>query len=173
MKKNSLVAMLVFILSQADVAAQEKTIYGDDVSTIDGIMQAYYDVVSVKKGEKVIYERDSLLHIPNALVGMAVKDKEGNTKVKMIPLKQYHENSDSRLEREGFYEVEISRKTENFGAVYQVWSTYKTMHEANGPVISRGINSLQLYFDGTRFWIISWVFDSESKEQPIPKKYLK
>jgi hypothetical protein len=104
---------------------------------------------------------------------MARKDKNGQIKLQMITLKQYHKNSDAALERDGFYENEISRKTENFGAVYHVWSTYQTKHEINGPVISRGINSIQLYFDGTRFWIISWVFDSESKEQPIPEKYLK
>jgi hypothetical protein len=41
------------------------------------------------------------------------------------------------------------------------------------PVLERGINSIQLFFDGTRFWILSWTVNDETKELPIPKKYLK
>ncbi len=61
---------------------------------------------------------------------------------------------------------------ENFGAIYHVWSTYETRNSETGPVIERGINSIQLYFDGTRFWILSWVFDNETNGQRIPQKYL-
>jgi hypothetical protein len=154
------------------IQAQQKTAFGDDVGTLDGIIKAYYDVVTVKKGEKVSYTRDSLLHVPNALVGMAGRDKDGKIKLRLVSLKQYHENSDAGLEKNGFYEKEISRKVENFGAIYHVWSTYESRNVVDGPIIERGINSIELYFDGTRFWILSWVFDNESKEQPIPQKYL-
>ncbi|MFN8290401.1 MAG: hypothetical protein U0U70_09100 [Chitinophagaceae bacterium] len=176
MPKVKILAVLsavICLLEGPAVIAQQKTPYGDDVSTLDGIMKAYYAVVTVKKGEKVSYERDSLLHVPNALVGMAQKGENGKVTLRLVTLKQYHQASDAELERNGFYEAEISRKVEQFGAIYQVWSTYETRNEKNGPVTERGINSIQLYFDGTRFWILSWVFDSESKGQPIPEKYLK
>ncbi|MEO7306457.1 MAG: hypothetical protein ABIR78_15320 [Ferruginibacter sp.] len=172
MKKIILLSAALFFLTQATVYAQQRTSFGDEVGTLDGIIKAYYDVVTVKKGEKVSYTRDSLLHVPNPSVGMAQKDKNGKVKLRLITLKQFHENSDAYLEKDGFYEKEISRKVENFGAIYHVWSTYETRNTADGPIIDRGINSIQLYFDGTRFWILSWVFDEESKEQPIPKKYL-
>ncbi len=153
--------------------SQVKTTFGDEVGTLDGIIKAYYDVVTVKKGEKISYERDSLLHVPNAAVGMAQKDKKGKVTLRLITLKQFHQNSDASLEKDGFYEREISRKVENFGAIYHVWSTYETKNVADGPVIERGINSIELYFDGTRFWILSWIFDNESNNQRIPEKYLK
>ena len=173
MKRNTLLLTAAFFLMQPAVFAQQKTAYGDEVGTLDGIIKAYYDVVTVKKGEKISYERDSLLHVPNAAVGMAQKGKDGKVNLKLISLKQFHKASDASLEKDGFYEKEISRRVENFGAIYQVWSTYETKNVEDGPVIERGINSIQLYFDGSRFWILSWVFDHESKEQPIPKKYLK
>ena len=154
------------------VSGQQKTVYGDEVGTLDGIMKAYYDVVTVKKGEKVSYERDSLLHVPNALVGMVQYNKAGDAKLNLVSLRKFHQDSDPYLEKNGFYETEISRKVENFGAVYQVWSTYETRNFPGGPLLERGINSIQLYFDGKRFWFLSWVFDNESKEHPIPKKYL-
>lgn len=171
MKKNILL-IVVFFLVQTLVSAQQKTAYGDEVGTLDGIIKAYYDVVTVKKGEKISYQRDSCLHVPNALVGSAQKGRGGKVSLKLITLKQFHQASDAFLEKDGFWEKEISRRVENFGAIYHVWSTYETKNVEDGPVIERGINSIQLYFDGTRFWILSWIFDNESKEQPIPKKYL-
>ncbi len=159
-------------LIQPVVYGQVKTAFGDEVGTLDGIIKAYYDVVTVKKGEKVSYQRDSCLHVPNALVGSAQKGRGGKVSLKLITLKQFHQASDAFLEKDGFWEREISRRVENFGAIYHVWSTYETKNVEDGPVIERGINSIQLYFDGTRFWILSWIFDNESKEQPIPEKYL-
>jgi hypothetical protein len=37
---------------------------------------------------------------------------------------------------------------------------------------SRGVNSIELYFDGTRWWIASVVWQSESPELPIPDSLL-
>ncbi|MBS1734809.1 MAG: hypothetical protein JST02_16070 [Bacteroidetes bacterium] len=170
--KKSITIFITFLLLQSALQAQVKTSFGDEVGTLDGIIKAYYDVVTVKKGEKVSYQRDSCLHVPNPSVGMARKGKDGKVKLQLITLKQFHEASDAALEKDGFYEREISRKVENFGAIYHVWSTYETKNTADGPVTARGINSIQLYFDGTRFWILSWVFDEESEQNPIPKKYL-
>ena len=90
-----------------------------------------------------------------------------------MSLKRFHELSDPGLERDGFYEKEISRKVEQFGSIYHVWSTYESRNKQRGPIIERGINSIELYNDGSRFWILGWFFDSERKDNPIPKGYLK
>lgn len=155
------------------VYAQQRTSFGDEVGTLDGIIKAYYDVVTVKKGEKVNYQRDSCLHVPNAVVGFARTDKNGKVDLNLVSLKKFHEDSDAMLEKNGFYEKELARRVENFGAIYHVWSTYESRNSAVEPVLERGINSIQLFFDGTRFWILSWTVNDETKELPIPKKYLK
>ncbi len=77
------------------------------------------------------------------------------------------------LEKDGFYEKELARRVENYGAIYHVWSTYESRNSAEEPVLERGINSIQLFFDGVRFWILSWTVNNETKELPMPKKYLK
>ena len=135
-------------------------------------MKAYYDVVTVTKGEKPSYERDSLLHFGNVNVGWATKAKNGKMTFKYVSLKEYHRLSDDYLAEKGFYEKEISRKVEKFGAVYHVWSTYASRNIKNGPIIERGINSIELFYDGTRFWILGWFFDAERKDNPIPPQYL-
>ena len=172
MKKLALIAALLILSASRHAAAQVTTKYGDNVSTLNGIVKAYYDVVTVEKGGKVYYERDSLLHMPNVKVGSAGLTKAGKPVFKLMTLKEYHNRSDASLEKDGFYEKEISRKTEQFGAIYHVWSTYESRNSRTGPVIERGINSIELFYDGTRFWILGWFFDSERKGNPLPAKYL-
>jgi hypothetical protein len=172
MKKIAMLLILITAILQT-AKAQVITKYGDNVSTLNGMMKAYYDVVTVKKGEKPSYERDSLLHWPGVVVGSAGVGKDGKPVFHSMSLKRFHELSDPGLERDGFYEKEISRKVEKFGAIYHVWSTYESRNEPGGPIIERGINSIELYFDGTRFWLLGWFFDGERKDNPIPGEYLK
>jgi len=168
------IIFLMFILTAAirPASAQVLTKYGDNVSTLDGIMKAYYDVVTVKKGEKPVYQRDSSLHIPDPRCGMVRTKKDGSKVFDYMTLKEFHKRSDEFLTSEGFVEKEIGRKVEQFGNIYHVWSTYESRNTPDGPVIERGINSIEMYNDGKRFWIIAWYFDEESKTNPIPKKYL-
>ena len=174
MKKPVLLFAFLFtvFLNNHDCRAQVITKFGDNVSTLNGIMKAYYDVVTVKIGEKPSYERDSLLHFGNVQVGWAVKEKNGKTIFQYVSLAEYHRMTDDGAALKGFDEREISRKVEKFGAIYHVWSTYESRYIKTGPVIQRGINSIELFYDGTRFWILGWFFDAERKDNPIPSKYL-
>jgi len=135
------------------------TKFGDDVGTLDGIIKAYYDVVSVKKGEKVSYERDSLLHIPGVRIGSAGIDAKGSPVLHYTTLKEYHRESDAYMERNGFYERETARQVHNIRNIYQVWSSYESRYTADGKVIAQGVNSIELYYDGKRFWILGWFYD--------------
>ena len=51
-------------------------------------------------------------------------------------------------------------------------STYETSIGPSGAERSRGVNSLELYFDGERWWIASVAWQSESPALPIPKTLL-
>jgi len=173
MKKAALfISFALIILINFSCRAQVIDQYGDNVGTLNGIMKAYYDVVTVKKGEKPSYRRDSSLHVTKVNLGWATKSKDGKTIIKYVSLKEYHRLSDDYLAAKGFDEHEISRKVEKFGAIYHVWSTYESRNTKTGPVIERGINSIELFYDGTRFWILGWFFDGERKDNPIPKEYL-
>ena len=55
-----------------------------------------------------------------------------------------------------------------------VFSTYEAYKSASDQKpFMRGINSIQLIFDGNRWWIVNIYWTGETKENPIPKKYLK
>lgn len=58
------------------------------------------------------------------------------------------------------------------GSLVDVWSTYESARTPGGAVFSRGINSIQLYWDGKRWWILGWTFDDERHGNRVPAEYL-
>ena len=74
---------------------------------------------------------------------------------------------------EGFHEREIARRSERFGRIVHVWTTYESLHSlSDAQPFARGINSIQLFHDGTRWWILSVYWQGEPPEAPIPTEYL-
>jgi hypothetical protein len=136
-----------------------------DVSTINGIMKATYEVVSGEAGAKRQWERDLSLHNPNAIYCFPLENSEGKLQQTIMPIKDFHKETDTMVLKTAFYENEINRKVRVFGNIAHVWSTYETRLEKNGPVMRRGINSVQLYYDKGRWWILSWTFDKEREDR--------
>jgi dipeptidyl aminopeptidase/acylaminoacyl peptidase len=153
---------------RADMARQTA---GDDVATLDGIINAYYDVISGPAGSAPDRARDQRLHHPAALVAITGASRAGTPTIRTMSLDEYHELFGG-VRTAGFYEREIHRRVERFGNIAHVWSTYESSREPGGTPFSRGINSIQLYNDGQRWWITSWVFDSERSGNAIPGQYL-
>lgn len=145
--------------------------WSDDVTTLDGIIQAYYDVISGPAGTAPDRNRDQHLHRPDALVAITGVRPDGSRSIRTMTLDEYHE-SFGGTRTTGFFEREIHRETQRFGNVAHVWSTYESSQEAGQAPFARGINSIQLYHDGERWWITSWIFDSERPDNPIPQAYL-
>jgi hypothetical protein len=73
--------------------------------------------------------------------------------------------------RVGFRETELARRVEEYGTIASVFSTYEYRSD-DGSMRGRGINSFQLYHDGTRYWIMSAIWSAETTASPIPSRYL-
>ncbi len=143
----------------------------EDVSTIDGIIRAYYEVVSGPAGKPREWARDRTLYIPDLRFVQVDIGRDGSPAARISSHQEYVDRSNAALER-GFYETEIHRVTERFGPIAHVWSTYESRRTVDGPVIARGINSIELFWDGKRWWIANAVWTDEAPSQPIPKEYL-
>jgi hypothetical protein len=143
----------------------------EDVSTLDGIIKAFYETISGPKGQPRQWARDRTLYIPEArFVSMDVRDGKPHTEI--MDHQAFVDRSNDFLVREGFYEKEIHRVTKAFGNVTHVFSTYEMRQTANGPVTGRGVNSIQLINDGKRWWIVSAAWDDERPDNPIPREFL-
>ncbi|MEM9674755.1 MAG: hypothetical protein AAF992_19335 [Bacteroidota bacterium] len=142
-----------------------------DIATIDGIISATYEAVSGKQGAKRNWARDRSLHHPAAIYAFP-DSVEGELQQVVMSVSDFHQETDTLVSTTGFYESEINREVRIFGNIAHVWSTYQTQFEPDGPVMRRGINSIQLFYDQDRWWIISWTFDRETRLQPIPTTFL-
>ena len=69
-------------------------------------------------------------------------------------------------------DVEIARKEMRFGRIAHVTSVYETRLSKDGPLLKRGINSLQLLWEGERWWIVSVIWDNERVDNPLPADLL-
>jgi len=142
-----------------------------DVGTLDGILSAFYDVISGPAGAPRQWDRDRTLYLPGARQ-VATGMTGSKAYALVMDHAEYVERSNGAMVREGFFEKEIHRVVERFGNLAHVFSTYESRRTASGPVFARGMNSIDLYFDGTRWWIASVVWDTERAENPIPEKWL-
>ncbi len=144
----------------------------EDVSTIDGIIKAYYDVICGPSGQPRQWARDRTLYIPGIhFVSMSV-DKDGKPHAEVTTHQEYVDRSDAGMVKNGFYEVEIHRVTKRFGNIAHVFSTYETRRSKESPVTRRGVNSIELFWDGTRWWIASAIWDDERADNPLPADLL-
>lgn len=144
----------------------------DDVGSIDGMIRAYYGVITGPPGRPREWSRDRTLYIPDLRFVAIDADAKGKPIARVMSHQQFVDRSDASMVEKGFDEREIHRVTQRFGNIAHVFSTYETRQKPDGPVIGRGINSIELFWDGTRWWIASAIWDEERPGNPIPREYL-
>jgi hypothetical protein len=146
-----------------------------DVSSLDAIMKAVYDVISGDAGQPRNWDRfRSLFHKDARLIPSGKNPKTGVVGANAYTPEGYIERASGAFAKEGFYENEVARKVETYGNITHVFSTYASYHSKKDekPFV-RGINSFQLLFDGTRWWVVTIYWQGETADNPIPDKYLK
>lgn len=143
-----------------------------DVSSPEAIVAALYDVISGPRGQARDWTRFRSLFIPGGRL-MAVGPRQtGGVGVRVMEVNDYVALSADQLEAVGFREREIARRAERFGNIAHVFSTYEAFREEDTEPFMRGINSIQLMYDGTRWWIVSVYWEPERPDNPLPEEYL-
>ena len=172
--KNLLLFTFFTFLLYLNISSQERnTNYTDKVNTINSTIETLYSVISGEKGIERDWELMHYLFHPDAKMIPSGYNKEGKFKAHYITPDQYIEQSGKWLVENGFFEKEIHRTVNTFGNISHVFSTYEAFgSEADKEPFMRGINSIQLLFDGKRWWILNIHWSQESENNPIPKEYL-
>ena len=142
-----------------------------DVETIDAIMAALYNVISGPAGERD-WNRFRSLFLPEARMGAVRKKPDGVFSASSFTPDGYVERAGSYFKEHAFFESELSRETEQFGQEAHVFSTYESRNAKDEKPFARGINSLQLFNDGKRWYVVSIFWDEERADNPLPQKYL-
>ena len=165
-KKSFELFTAITVLGFSSLCYSDEFPLAEDVSSIDGIVNAYYDVVSGPKGYYYQAARDRSLHAPHAMITRVTDD--GELRRHTVAVEQ---SSLTEAYPEGFYEEEINRVVHEYRDIAQVWSTYELRRTPDGPAFARGISNIALYFYDNRWWISSWSTQYEN-DDALPAKYL-
>jgi hypothetical protein len=145
-----------------------------DVASPDAILAATYDVISGPAGQQRDWDRFRSLFVPGArLIPVVAKKTGGGFETRIITPDEYAQKADAYFQKNGFAEREIAQKAERYGNIMQIFSTYESRHDPkDAQPFARGINSFQLLYDGTRWWVVTIYWLEETPENPLPKEFL-
>ena len=144
-----------------------------DVESIEAIIKTYYEVISGAKDQPRDWDRFRSLFIPDARY-VTSRSIRGSEATIVITTEDFVSLNTRYFEGGGYFEKEVSRRTDTFGRIAHVFSTYEARHKAEDEQpYSRGINSIQLVYSSNRWWIATVMWDFERPdENPIPEQYL-
>jgi len=175
----SVVSLVLLVgVASAQTARRKEAAAPADAASVDAIVSALY--ASVSHGPDASPDFDRMRQI-FLYVGMLIPPKApGASDFRVMDVDQFEERVEKSMAEQkqkgqpaGFFEREIGRRTDCFGNVCQVFSTYEARHSpSDATPFVRGINSIQLLRDGQRWWIASVVWDQERQDNPIPTQYL-
>jgi len=144
-----------------------------DVESVDGIVAALYDVISGPAGKPRDWDRMRSLFAPQGRLMAVGARPDGSYALRGMGVEDYIARNTKAFASMGFFEREAARTTETFGQIVHVFSTYESRHAAgDAKPFQRGINSIQLYNDGKRWWVVNVLWRAEDERLPLPERYL-
>lgn len=169
-----LLAVTVSLRAQqagAPLAAATAPANPEDVRSLDAILEALYDVISGPVGERDWARFGSLFREGARLIPTGI-DSTGKKVTFVWTPEEFAERGARWFAANPFYEREASRVVEQYGQIAHVFSTYESRREPAAEPFVRGINSIQLFHDGSRWWIVSIFWGDERSAGAIPARYL-
>ena len=181
--KRVLIAALAAVLAfgpalaaagQASPAvAAAPTARAADVASVDAIVAALYDVISGPAGAPRDWDRMRALFAPDGKMAAVGARPDGSFGMRSMAVEDYIARNAKHFATDGFFETELARTSDAFGQLVHVFSTYEARKAPDAAPFMRGINSIQLYNDGTRWWIVSVLWRAEDARLTLPQRYLK
>ena len=129
-----------------------------DVESLDAIIRASYEVMGGKAGEPRDWERFRSLFVEGARMMPVISRPE--PMVRVLSPEEFIGRVTPILATEHFFERELGRQTETIGRMAHVLSQYESLRDPAGPAFEQGTNSMQLFNDGERWWIVSIMWNT-------------
>jgi hypothetical protein len=158
--------------SMPGAAPRATTARAEDVGTADAIIAALYDANTMLVDQKRGADRLRSLFTPGARLMPTFRRSDGGGVISIQTVEDYVRAASAGMPRHGFREREIARTSEAFGSIMQVFSTYEARRDSTDVRPERGINSIQLFYDGARWWIVGVLWDGERPDQRLPPELL-
>jgi hypothetical protein len=138
-----------------------------DVESIDAIIAALYDVISGPAGARD-WDRFLSLFAPRATLSPMAPRADGSMPVRVIAPEEYVQFSGAYFQENPFYEREAGRELEQFGNVANAMSFYESRNAPEEEPFTRGVNTITLLHDGSRWYVLSIAWDEVREGLPAP-----
>ena len=133
----------------------------EDVASPEAIVRRAYELLSGRASDVRDWVSWKALHAPGARLMPLEKSSTGALVARVFTPDEFIASRSPFLAQHDFYEWETARMEDRFGAFAHVWSSYDAAAAMRGtPIIRRGVNSIQLWHDGARWWILSVLWDA-------------
>src|SRR6266496_3877473 len=109
----AVLAAIPLLKGPSGAAAQMPAADSADVRTIEGIVNAYYDVINGPPGAPRQWRRDSTLYMPAATF-VSMDEKGGKPVAKVMTPEEYRRGVNASFVEKGFFETEIGHRIERF-----------------------------------------------------------
>ena len=141
----------------------------EDVSTPEAIINAVYELISGNAGEPRDWSRLKTLYFPDARLIPFEAAPDGKAVPNVMTIDQFIETRSRFFETESFFEWETDSSMYVRGSMAHVWSSYEAGRTLHGPLIRRGVNSIQRWNDGSRWWILTAAWDAVDAKTSLEK----
>jgi hypothetical protein len=138
--------------------------YQSDVTDLDAIIKAMYEVISGPAGHARDWKRFRNLYILDARLMPAISRPGETAAIRVLSPEDYIRRVELIFAKEDFWERETDRQAQTFGHVAHVLSAYESLRSPDGPAFERGMNSVQLFNDNIRWWIVSVMWNTPRQE---------
>lgn len=167
------IVLIASLLFAPAAGAQTPEADPADVASIDAIMHAVYDVISGPAGQERNWDRFRSLFIPGARLIPTGRAPDGAGRHSVLTVEDFVARTGPNFLANGFFERELGRVQERFGNIVHMMSSYDSKRTAeDAEPFARGVNSFQLWFDGTRWWVVTIFWEAESPGNAIPERFL-
>ena len=139
---------------------------------LDALINALYRSISGADNDERDWALQAQLFHPDARQ-MRTGVDDGRPWIKAMTAEEYRVNASELLRDRPFFEVEIGRSIQRFGNIAHVLSTYEAREHPDDPAVERrGVNSIQCYHDGERWWIVNMIWDNERPGLRLPPTWI-
>ncbi len=135
-------------------------------SSLDDVIKEMYDSICFERGKRPDWKRSNAIYAPDARL-VRVNDS-GVYEFDVGSYRVDFERMIDSGEMPSFWEGELWRDTRQFGEVAHVLSAYETRRSRKGDVLNRGVNSIQMFRRGGRWFISAMIWRREGKDVRIP-----
>ena len=143
-----------------------------DFKSIDALLATLYAIVSGPAGRSIDWDRERTMYHPTARLMRTGVEDDGRPWIKVMSVDDFKADTAPFFAENDFYEAEIARHVDSFGNIAQVRSVYEARrHPDDAEILKRGVNLVQLYNDGERWWVTSVIWDNERPGSTVPDEW--